>query len=114
MDKAQSFDRRVGSRAKQVTRLARAVAVLSTCLLLTTHVFGGMRAQVQPPEKVPVGVVTGASYHNDTSPPLRDLPQLPIAPREEREEREANENPKIPHKHLDTADTVVQSQPASE
>src|SRR5437867_13065167 len=108
MGKPQSFDRRVGSGVKQVTRLAPAMAVLGTCLLLTTHVFGGMKAQVQPPAKVPVGVITGASYHNDTSPPLRDLPQLPIAPRDEREEREANENPKIPHRHLDTADSVVQ------
>jgi FG-GAP-like repeat len=114
MEKPQSSDRRVGSRVKQVTRLARPVAVVCTGLLLTTHVFAGMKAQVQPPEKTPVGVITGASYHNDTSLPLRDLPQLPIAPREEREEREANENPKIPHRHLNTADIVVQSQPASE
>jgi len=52
-------------------------------------------------------IIVGASYHNDTSPPLRDMKQLPI---ESRAEREANENPKLPSHHKDSSDRVLQSQ----
>jgi hypothetical protein len=51
-------------------------------------------------------VIVGESLHNDTSPPLRDMKQLPIT---KKAEREANENPKIPHRHKDSKDTVVQT-----
>src|SRR3979409_2135476 len=37
-----------------------------------------------------------ASYHNDTSIPLRDMKPQPVF---SKGEHEANENPKIPHKH---------------
>src|ERR1700716_2676530 len=50
-------------------------------------------------------VEVGASTHNDTSPPLREMKQLPL---EQREEGEANENPKLPNHHIDSADPVVQ------
>src|SRR2546422_10736081 len=50
-------------------------------------------------------VEVGASTHNDTSPALRDMKQLKVA---KKIEREANENPKLPNKHKDTADPVVQ------
>src|ERR1700716_2658174 len=50
-------------------------------------------------------VEVGASTHNDTSPPLREMKQLPL---EQREEREANENPKLPNHHIDSADPAVQ------
>jgi hypothetical protein len=58
------------------------------------------------------GVIVGASVHNDTSPPLRDMKQLPIG---KKVEREANENPKVPatRKHKDTADPVVQDSSVS-
>ncbi|HEY8205339.1 MAG TPA: fibronectin type III domain-containing protein [Pyrinomonadaceae bacterium] len=50
-------------------------------------------------------VITGKSVHNDTSPPLREMKQLPyMGP-----QREANKNPKVPHSHKDSRDTVVQS-----
>src|SRR6478672_6770998 len=52
-------------------------------------------------------VITGASYHNDTSPPLRDLALLPPEPGSG-EEREANENPKIPSHHAKIPDEAVQ------
>ena len=55
------------------------------------------------------GMTVGRSYHNDTSPPLRDMPQIPIG-QVIRPEREANKNPKIPHQHKDAPDRVVQSQ----
>jgi hypothetical protein len=47
------------------------------------------------------------SYHNDTSPPLRDMKPQPLFIDAE---HEANRNPKIPHKHIDGADPVVQGQ----
>src|ERR1051325_5642257 len=45
-----------------------------------------------------------ASYHNDTSKPLRDIKPHPLVPKAVHE----NENPKIPNKHRDAADPVVQ------
>ena len=75
------------------------------------------KAQVRTVEKVdartmavvdqqsaPVRV--GASYHNDTSPPLRDITPAPYVGKQQ---REANANPKIPHTHLDQPDPVVQN-----
>ena len=53
-------------------------------------------------------VITGSSYHNDTSPPLRDMKQAPIGS-ERKREREANENPRIPSHHIDSPDGAVQS-----
>ena len=45
-----------------------------------------------------------ASYHNDTSIPLRNMkPQLAIP-----KAQHVNENPKIPNKHIDSPDPVVQ------
>ncbi len=55
------------------------------------------------------GMIVGRSYHNDTSPPLRDMVQLPITPHELGEEREANKNPEIFNTHVDRPDPVVQS-----
>src|SRR6476661_5449700 len=45
-----------------------------------------------------------ASYHNDTSIPLRDMKPMPVFSKGQHE----NENPKIQHKHTDEADPVVQ------
>ena len=52
-------------------------------------------------------VTVGASVHNDTSPPLRDMKPAKVG---RKFEREANENPKIPSavNHKDEADPVVQ------
>src|SRR3989475_8830683 len=52
-------------------------------------------------------VIVGASVHNDTSPPLRDMKQEKVS---KKVEHEANENPKVPAslKHKDSPDTVVQ------
>src|SRR5258708_7940180 len=51
-------------------------------------------------------MVEGHSYHNDTSPALRDMPPLPIQPRGQA--HEANANPSIANGHKDAPDTVVQ------
>jgi hypothetical protein len=46
-----------------------------------------------------------ASYHNDTSKPLREMKAQPALPKAQHE----NENPRIPNKHKDAADPVVQT-----
>lgn len=55
-------------------------------------------------QKADIQVV--ASYHNDTSKPLRDMKAKPAFYKQQHE----NENPKIPTRHTDSPDTVVQSQ----
>ncbi len=55
------------------------------------------------------GMIVGRSYHNDTSPPLRDMVQLPITPHSLGEGNEANKNPEIFNTHVDRPDPVVQS-----
>src|SRR3989449_6808238 len=62
------------------------------------HLAGGQDQKTE--------IIVGASVHNDTSKPLRDMKQLPITMKPE---REANENPKIPSHHKDSADPVVQN-----
>ena len=104
----------------------RSLIVIAAALLLATLVFlpriieadKGSRA-AKNPSVTPVlvnsssqdkknEVIVGASVHNDTSPPLRDMKQEKVA---KKAEREANENPKVPAslKHKDSPDTAVQS-----
>ena len=58
-------------------------------------------------------VWVGASYHNDVSPPLRDMPASSEYRLRHGGEQEANENPKVPYRHIDSADPVVQNWDAS-
>src|SRR5215471_15464606 len=58
-------------------------------------------------------VWVGASYHNDVSPPLRDMPASSEPDLRRGRDREANENPKIPYRHVDSFDPVVQNAHAS-
>ena len=50
-------------------------------------------------------MTVSGSYRNDTSIPLRDMKPQPVFTKGE---REANRNPKIPTKHTDSPDLVVQ------
>jgi hypothetical protein len=50
-------------------------------------------------------IQVGASYHNDVSPPLRELATLPY---DLREEGEGPLNPKLPNFHEDSLDPVIQ------
>src|SRR5690349_13393964 len=50
-----------------------------------------------------------ASYHNDVSLPLRDLPGWSDLDVRRGRDRDANENPKIPYRHRDSSDPVVQN-----
>ena len=54
-------------------------------------------------------VQVGASYHNDVSLPLRDMPAWNEADLRRGGDRDANENPKIPYRHVDSFDPVVQN-----
>src|SRR6059058_549565 len=58
-------------------------------------------------------VWVGASYHNDVSPPLRDMPAWKESDLRREADREANENPKIPYRNIDSFDPVVQNWDAS-
>src|SRR5205809_5080461 len=53
-------------------------------------------------------VQVGASYHNDVSPPLREMPAWSESDLRRGGERDANENPKIPYRHIDSFDPVIQ------
>jgi hypothetical protein len=54
-------------------------------------------------------VQVGASYHNDVSPPLRNMPSQNESDLRRGRDREANENPKVPYRHIDSFDPVVQN-----
>ena len=59
-------------------------------------------------------IIVGHSYHNDTSPPLRDMVQVFMKGKEMEDEHEANKNPLLKNQHIDQVDTVVQSTMAPE
>src|SRR5205085_11593005 len=48
-----------------------------------------------------------ASYRDDVSPPLPELP--PWSDADRKEDHEANENPKLPQGHRHDADAVIQT-----
>src|SRR5213075_3287420 len=88
--------------------VAATVLMLSVLLLLPTIIEAARRsglgtarenviAKPAPVAKRVVqgngNVTVGASIHNDTSPPLRDMKQEKV---NKKVEREANENPKVP------------------
>jgi len=91
------------------------VALAGTFLLLAVlvlpQVIEAKRARAALAAAVSQGnsnVVVGHSTHNDTSRPLRDMPQLPLT---FREQREANENPRVNHSHKNVNDEAVQTAP---
>src|SRR2546429_2767403 len=105
----------------------RWLMVITAVLLLTTvivlpRIIGAMQFKGSPEKSLAVApvpmlnmsqdkksnVIVGASVHNDTSPPLRDMKQEKVG---KKVEHEANENPKVPAslKHKDSADAAVQS-----
>ena len=102
------------SRA-QVARISRGALLLPRKLLSATprvlrSAVLGSSVKSAAREQAGNGVIVGTSYHNDISPPLRDMKPLPI---ESLGEHEANENPRIPAHHEDSPDEVVQDQHVS-
>ena len=83
--------------------------------LLAFGVFSGTRVLAQGSKLDPQqrGLQVGSSYHNDVSPAMRDLPDSTSADVRQQGEHEANENPKVPYRHRDGFDPVVQSRHAS-
>ncbi|MGH7937145.1 MAG: hypothetical protein ACRD5Z_11660, partial [Bryobacteraceae bacterium] len=73
--------------------------------LLAFGAFPGAMASAQDSSQTQRGVRVGASYHNDVSPPLRDLANLPFVVRQR---DEGPINPKLPNFHQDSLDPVVQ------
>lgn len=97
------------------------IVVASGCcalgLLLALAALGAFtttKAEAQSRSAAPVskeemrtGMMTGVSMKNDTSPALRDQPPWPYPAK--KEQREANRNPRLPHRHVDSPDPVVQN-----
>src|SRR5712692_3288255 len=77
--------------------------------LVGLGLFSGASASVERPNQNqgPSGPQVGASYRNDVSPPMRDLPAWTAA--DLKQQHEANENPKVPYRHNDSADPVIQN-----
>jgi hypothetical protein len=102
----------------------KAIVVITAILLLTTVImlpriseaYSGRSGdeKVAPTSPGPIAVLgqdqknditVVSSYHNDTSIPLRDMKPQPVFSKQQHE----NENPKIPMKHKNSPDPVVQS-----
>src|SRR6266487_5089996 len=113
---------------REMKKRARSIFLLTATLLLTLLIllpriteagrlkwFGAEKTPTANPaltsnpgrypqdQKPDITVV--ASYQNDTSIRLRDMKPQPAIPKIE---HEANKNPKIPTKHRDSPDQVVQ------
>ena len=88
--------------------------VASLLALLGLGILTGSPAVAQNPAAATNdanSLVSGVSYKNDISPAIRSLPpQIAVSGKAE---REANENPKIPFRHRDSADPVVQNRHAN-
>src|ERR1700686_5015700 len=106
----------VPSSRAQVAGISKAVLLLPKTVLSSPPNVSGGAEPVSPvkangKEAVPgQKVIVGASYKNDTSPPLREMKQVPL---EARGEHEANANPKLPSHHKDSPDSAVQNRPVS-
>src|SRR5438046_295632 len=76
--------------------------------LLGFGLLSGGSASAQGPNQNQASsdIEVGASYRNDVSPPMRDVP--PWAAAGLKPQHEANENPKVPYRHTDSADPVIQ------
>jgi hypothetical protein len=78
---------------------------------LASGFLSGPSLSAQAPTAQQNSVAEGRSYRNDVSPPLYSMP--PWSPADRKSEHEANENPKIPYRHVDGADPVIQGKHAS-
>ncbi len=95
---------------------ARRVLALFLCSLslvlglLGLNAFVGSSAVAENATRVSgPSILVGASYHNDVSRPLREMPGWDVSDLHAEPEQEANANPKIPYRHRDGYDPVVQN-----
>ena len=102
--------------AFSLSRLLACLFCLIGFLLVLLGISGplGTKSLAQGAGKADGGSVqVGASYHNDISPPLREMPPWNESDLRRGGDREANENPKVPYRHVDSFDPVVQNWDAS-
>ncbi len=93
------------------TRALLAVLISTSGLALTFLALFGTRplvAQDPSERQLSEGATSGISYKNDISPAMRNLPPQ-VVTTGNKEEQEANENPKIPNRHQDSPDPVIQN-----
>src|SRR5438045_543051 len=93
-------------------RLILGLLLCCTGLIIAVVSFFGSSLSAQGPSDAVQrnGPKSGRSYKSDVSPALRELPRWRESDR--KSEHEANENPKIPHRHRDQADPVIQNKHA--
>src|SRR5437763_6866036 len=82
------------------------IAILLALVGLGLFSDGSLSAQAPNANQQSSGPTVGASYKNDISPPVRSMP--PWKASDLKAEHEANENPKVPYRHHDTPDPVIQ------
>ena len=82
------------------------IAILLALVGLGLFSAGSLSAQAPNANQQSSGPTVGASYKNDISPPLRSMP--PWKASDLKAQHEANENPKVPYRHHDTPDPVIQ------
>src|SRR5207248_1977599 len=82
------------------------IAMLLALVGLGLFSAGSLSAQAPNANQQSGGPTVGASYKNDISPPVRNMP--PWKASDLKAEHEANENPKVPYRHHDTPDPVIQ------
>jgi hypothetical protein len=82
------------------------IAILLALVGLGLFSGGSLSAQAPNANQQSSGLTVGASYKNDISPPLRSMPAWKAS--DLKAKHEANENPKVPYRHRDTPDPVIQ------
>jgi hypothetical protein len=98
--------------AFSLSRLLACLLCLLSLLLALLAISGplGTKSLAQGPGTAGAdSVQVGVSYHNDVSLPLREIPAWSESDLRRGGERDANENPKVPYRHVDTFDPVVQN-----
>src|SRR5205814_8134932 len=83
------------------------IAVLLALVGLGLFSAGSLSAQAPNANHQSRGLAVGASYKDDISPPLRSMPRWKAS--DLKAEHEANENLKVPYRHHDTPDPVIQT-----
>ena len=80
--------------------------------LIGMGLFTGSSVSAQNSNAAANSVNVGNSYKNDVSRPVREMP--PWSQSDAKSEHEANENPKVPFRHIDSQDPVIQHQHAGQ
>src|SRR6267142_3158458 len=106
--------------APRLIIIVTAVLLLTTAVIVLPRIIEAKRLNALSADRNPAlasaftsnpnqdqkgDITVVGSYHNDTSKPLRDMKPQPALSKAQHE----NENPKIPNKHKDSPDTVVQN-----